>query len=349
VTEKMRVGEMLLLKERIDPWILTRTLQEQTTTRQRLVSILIARALLDYDEGAMVLSDQLGYPAAMQRHLERRDPNLVSTIPPELGGRWVVLPIGRAKTGSLVVCARDPSPILQAALEHAMRASILLAVAPALQLERLVRGAYGLTAPAEEPLPSIAPTVSDIGDFRIEDTPQPPPGRPRTVSHMMVKADPELPPMRAPAPTALLDNALIEIDRAVSAPAAERLVLAYAARRWHSALLVKVNDGYAVGYRGHNVEHVETINLSLSAPSVLQVAHDSQRPTSDRRTSSVQEQLVALLGARRLPSAAPVTAGTGVVALLVVGDPLPDGPRESLTELARLADALGAAYDRFRR
>ena len=50
----MRVGEMLLLKERIDPWILTRTLKEQATTRQRLVSILVSRALLEYDDGEAV-------------------------------------------------------------------------------------------------------------------------------------------------------------------------------------------------------------------------------------------------------------------------------------------------------
>ena len=51
----MRIGELLLLQERIDPWVLTNTLKEQATTRQRLVSILVARALLEHDEGAMVL------------------------------------------------------------------------------------------------------------------------------------------------------------------------------------------------------------------------------------------------------------------------------------------------------
>ncbi|HSN25760.1 MAG TPA: hypothetical protein VLT45_05725, partial [Kofleriaceae bacterium] len=95
---KMRIGEMLLIKERIDPWVLTNTLKEQAATRQRLVSILVKRALLDHDEGAILLSEQLGYPAAMERHLERRDDRLLSAVPPELGGRWVVLPMARAKT-----------------------------------------------------------------------------------------------------------------------------------------------------------------------------------------------------------------------------------------------------------
>src|SRR4051812_8320985 len=181
----MRIGELLLLQERIDPWVLTNTLKEQAATRQRLVSILVTRALLEHDEGALILSEQLGYPAAMERHLERRDRALISEIPPELGGRWVVLPMARAKTGALVVCARDPSPILQSALEHALKQNVILAVTPAFALEKLVRAAYGLAAPAQEhePLPDLPPTVSDIGDFRIEDTP-PPLRRPRTVSGM---------------------------------------------------------------------------------------------------------------------------------------------------------------------
>ena len=164
----------------------------------------------------------------------------------------------------------------------------------------------------------------------------------------MFKSEPDL-PTRAPAATAVLDNALTDIERAVSTPAAERLVLAYAARRWQSILLARVDDSHAIGYRGHNIDRVESVNLSLRSPSVLQVAHDTKRPSADRRTSSVQEELVALLGARRLPAAAPITVANQVVALLVVGDPLPDGPRESLPELDRLADALGAAYDRLRR
>ena len=65
--DKIKIGELLVLQEKIDPLHLSHALKEQAHTRQRLVSMLINRALLDPDEGAMLLSEQLGYPAAMQR------------------------------------------------------------------------------------------------------------------------------------------------------------------------------------------------------------------------------------------------------------------------------------------
>src|SRR6185312_6228155 len=123
-------------------------------------------------------------------------------------------------------------PILQSALEHAIKQNVILAVTPANALDRLVRAAYGLAAPSEpnEPLPDQPPTVSDIGDFRIEDTP-PPTRRPRTVSDMFIlNRDPELPPTRARTPIAPLEVALAEVDRVHSAAAVERLILAYTAK-----------------------------------------------------------------------------------------------------------------------
>jgi hypothetical protein len=345
----MRVGEMLLLQERIDPWILTRTLSEQAASRQRLVSILVGRALLDLDEGASILSEQLGYPAAMERHLERRDPSLITMIPAELGGRWVVLPLGRARTGALIVCARDPSPILQAALEHATKHSIVLAVTPAFQLERLVRTAYGLTAPPEEPLPQDVPTVHDIGDFRLEDTPAPRARRPRTVSDVFIRTDPELPPTRAPAPIAPLEATLAEIDRALNAAAVERLVLAHAGRRWTSAVLLIVTGDEAIGHKGTNAGDVERLAIPLGSLSSLRIAHDTRRATAASPSSTTQRELCAVLANARSPATAPVIVENRVVALLAVGDPLDTGPRDSVPELDQLADALGAAYARFGR
>src|SRR3569623_1594713 len=109
------------------------------------------------------------------------------------GARSGVLPIARAKNGAIVVCARDPSPILQSALEHAIKEQVILAVTPAIVLERLVRAAYGLSDPdrEDEPLPDSPPSMHDIGNFRIEDTPPP----------------------RAPIPIAPLEAVLDEIDR----------------------------------------------------------------------------------------------------------------------------------------
>lgn len=344
----MRIGELLLLQEKVDPWVLTNTLKEQPYTRLRLVSLLISRAHLDPDDGALILSEQLGYPAAMQRHLERRDPKLLALVPPQLGSTWVVLPIGYAKTGALIVVARDPTPILTAALEHIVRASVLVAVTPAIQLERLVRAAYGAGAtPADEPLPHSPPTLSDIGNVRLEDATPLPIRRARTVSYMM-DGMPQL-PERAPRqqPTAI-EALLTDVDKAITLQAAERLVMAHVAKRWRSAVLLRVDGHNAIGVRGHgpDLERVETLRVPLSEPSLLTVAAGSRRATHEAPVSDTQTHLQIVLGSPATPAAAPVIVGARVEAVLVVGDPIESA---SLGELDQLVDALGAAYARFSR
>lgn len=352
VPDKMKIGELLLLQEKVDPWVLSHTLKEQVHTRQRLLSMLINRALLDADEAAMLLSAQLGYPAAMQRHLERRDPGVLELLPPQLGSRWVVLPLGRARTGAIVVVARDPTPILTAALEHAMRSSVVLAVTPSIQLERLVRAAYGLSPSEVEPLPESPPTLSEIGDVRLEDATPLPIRRARTVSSMF-PGPPEMPelPVRAPHVPAPIDSTLEQIDRAITAVAVERLVMAYAAKRWRSSLLVRLEGGQAYGMRGHGdaLDAPDHVTLSLIMPSQITIARDTRHPTVDQPGSLEQDRLSRLLGQPRAPAAAPIVTGDRVESVLVVGDAVDGGATESFAELARLADALGAAYVRFAR
>ena len=53
----------------------------------------------------MVIHYVADEPAGATFH---RSPALV---PPQLGSAWVVLPLGYAKTGALIVVARDPTPI----------------------------------------------------------------------------------------------------------------------------------------------------------------------------------------------------------------------------------------------
>lgn len=349
VPDKMKIGELLLLKEKVDPWHLSHALKEQAHSRQRLLSMLISRALLDPDDGAMLLSEQLGYPAAMQRHLERRDPAMLELLPPELGSRWVVLPLGRARTGAVIVVARDPTPILSAALEHAMRTSVLLAVTPSIQLDRLVRATYGLSGPVEEPLPAAPPSLSDIGDVRLEDATPLPIRRARTVSFMMPEV-PEL-PVRAPQPVAPIDALLEEVDKAITAGAVERLVMAYAAKRWQAALLLRLEGERAVGVRGHGgeLEHPERVSIPLMPPSMLTIVRDTQHATIMAPEGPNQYYLQRLLGAPKTPAAAPVMVGDRVDGVLVVGNVVEGTVHESLAELDRLVDALGAAYVRFSR
>jgi hypothetical protein len=345
VAEKMRIGELLLLQEKIDPWVLSHTLKEQASTQQRLVSLLVSRAHLELDEGALILSEQLGYPAALQRHFERRDMDVLDLLPHQFGARWVVLPLARTKAGSIIVVARDPTPILAAALEHAMRSQVVLAVTPSFQVERMVRAAYGLPGADEEPLPSTPPTMQDVGSADVEPETPLPLRRARTVTYAVKAAPPDLLRSGAHGP---IDETLHEIDRAITEAAVERLVMAYATKRWHSALLLRLTDDGATGVRGHGTEaRPDQFWLPLVPSSMVSMAVDVRRTVTTAPATVAQRKLDAQLGTPT--AAAPVIGGGEVVAALVVGPVIDASTGDALAELDRLVDALGAAYDRFRR
>jgi hypothetical protein len=304
----MRIGEILLLREMIDAWELTPAIQQQPASGQRLVSLLISRALIDPDDGAMALSEQHAYPAALQRHLERRDPALVELVPPEIGRRWVVLPIGRSRRGGLVVAARDPTPFVQASLEHVLKAPVELAVTPAVLLERLVRAEYG------DLLDELAP-------------PEPP---------------------RRASITKDLAGPLAQLLRAEDRDAAEHHAIELATRWWQAALLVHVAEGAALGRcgTGGRLGAADGIILPIDEPSTMQVAYATRGATIKAPGGDIQDRLTALLGDPTGPAAAPVLVGGAVVAVLVVGDPAAPELRNPLGKLTALADALGVVYER---
>lgn len=346
----MRIGEMLLLRESIDALVLSQTLRQQQDTGQRLVSTLIARALIESDEAALALSEQTGFPAALQRHLERRDPSAIDAVPAQLARTWVVVPIGRSHADDLVVCARDPTPILAAALEHATGLKIKLAVAPALHVERLVRSIYGAPGEPDTPLPMAPPSLADVGEAMVGEARPNLPRRSRTISKLIQLDDSG--PVRVPMRNlTALEITLQEIDQAFSIVAVERMVMSYAAQRWQSALLLEIQGDAALGRRGHG-DHlgvIDAITLPLTTPSMLASAVESRHTTADAPDSGVQRHLASLLGDPQRPLAAPVHCRDKVRAVLVVGDALEGAHRDSIIELDRLTDALGAAYDRFAR
>ncbi|MBA2541260.1 MAG: hypothetical protein H0V17_16580, partial [Deltaproteobacteria bacterium] len=105
------IGEILLRHEHLRPRELERALAE-SDRKQRLVSMLILRAMIDGDDATLALSEQTGYPAALERHLEKRDVSLAKKFPMALMKSMAVVPLVRTAAGALVVIARDPTPAL---------------------------------------------------------------------------------------------------------------------------------------------------------------------------------------------------------------------------------------------
>ena len=142
-SEMPRIGELLLEHGWVDQANLRRALSEQSMTGgRRLCSMLIARGLLDPDHAARALGEQHEVPAALQRHLEHRDQALSALLPATLARSLCALPIGRTRSGELIVCVRDPSAEVDAAIKRALDQPLVIAVAPASQLEQLIEQSY---------------------------------------------------------------------------------------------------------------------------------------------------------------------------------------------------------------
>src|SRR5439155_25367154 len=116
---------------------------EQSHAGQRLCSLLVARGLISFDEASRALSAQQRVPCALEKHLDGRSLEVVSLIPAELGRASCVLPIGNTRSGELIVCVRDPSSQVLAAIKQAVGREVMMVVALATKLEGLVAATYG--------------------------------------------------------------------------------------------------------------------------------------------------------------------------------------------------------------
>lgn len=138
----MRIGELLVGQRKLRPEDLARALADKPDDK-RLVSFLIAKGLVDFDDASRALGEQKHVACALAKHLAGRDPALAALIPAELGRGSCALPIGKSSKGSVIVCVRDPAPALRRTLEQAIRGDILIVIAPASRLEQLVAQTYG--------------------------------------------------------------------------------------------------------------------------------------------------------------------------------------------------------------
>ncbi|TMQ10906.1 MAG: hypothetical protein E6J90_35660 [Deltaproteobacteria bacterium] len=145
----MQIGQILVAQRWVDPVALARALADQPDLGLRICSLLIQRGQLDPDHAARALAEQHRVPGVLQRHLEHRDPALARFLPAALARTRIALPIGRTGAGELIVCVRDPGAALHAEIAAAVAGRVVIAVAPALQLEQLVQAAYAAPEPDE--------------------------------------------------------------------------------------------------------------------------------------------------------------------------------------------------------
>ena len=306
----MRVGEILLGNGWVDRTSLQRAIAEQRHTGKRLCSLLIARGLLDPDHASRALGEQHGVSAVLQRHLEQRDRAVAMLLPSALARANLALPLGRSRSGELIVCVRDPRPEVQAAIQQAIGGTIIMAVSPASQLESLIDMIYepadddeidvdlttgpiatidqlepqtsGPIAVIGESLPGVIGELSLVGldDLRVAKDPSQsgsnlPPSMPRTMTSAPQAARTST-LSRTTTPRAIpivltLDQTIAALADAPDQARATELAMRFARGRWASALLFTIKEGAALGQRGHGP--------SLSEDAVQAVAIPLTTPT----------------------------------------------------------------------
>lgn len=375
----MRIGELLLDRGALRRGEIDRALEEQSRDGRRLCSILISRGALDFDDGARALADQRGVPCALAKHLGNRDTGLAGAISPELGRSACVLPIGRTSAGTLIVAVRDPDPALQGTLRRVTGEDVMMVVTPATRLEHLIAAAYGaghddfdveldsavdLEVPqrpvTEPPLPdvdlldpdSVRLALSDLDDSRVAKDP--------TQSGMFTLQNTTAQSpvgIRAagttsPPPVSLASTRQA-LDAATTREVATSLAVAFLAGRWQTAVIFAVRASTAIGYRGHNATitgDIARLAVPLSLPSTIQRAVSSKQTSTLVAETTAQDQLARVLGNPTTLTAAPVLVANQVVAVIATGDSQRGaGDRTASTDLAELAETLGAAYERTRK
>jgi len=467
----MQVGQLLVEQRWVSADALARALAEQRHTGKRICSLLISRGLLDPDNAARALANQHNVPGVLQKHLEHRDPALARLLPPALARACFALPIGRTRNQELIVCVRDPRPELRGIIATAVGGPVVIAVAPAHQLEQLIKSTYegmpsqirsgndlsfevdlstqaiatvrdeaviaehaapaapaapaaAAAAPSSAPagdevevdlrtrhIPVIGDGLVDLGSMtlvelddarvtkdpsqsgqqaallpRTTTTPYPPLSRGTIAPQAAVRATtapgpnaakqarattaPGLhgprtttspyPPPRTGSTHALamvmptLDATIAALDRATELGDATDLAMRYLAGRFHHAVLFTINEGAALGDRGHGSqltdELIHAITVPLSAPSIVQAAHDTRRlaTAAPADAGAIQDRLARTLGNPEALAAVPIEVDSRVAYVIAVGDAAGD-PASAGYDLERLGRVLGAAFQRLPR
>jgi len=256
---------------------------------------------------------------------------------------------------------RDPSPALQATLERALREPIVIAVAPARYLERIVEHTY---ADVDVPIDVELDSGDDASNFDIDiddaaasfdDIPVmiEPPDAPATAAKPKHRP---LPVQFKRADTAARDS--LDATIASFADIDERpwlfdVVMGYVSKRWHAALILELAGNRATSVRVHGQKlRTKGGRLSfenvLTEPSIVQVARDERRLVTEEPEWSgiAQTSLAAMLDDAKHPAAMPVLVEDAITHMLVVGDPTRGDAETAATDLEVLAEAIGLALER---
>ncbi len=353
----MRIGEQLMKAGLIVWETLALAVTDQPGSRKRLCSLLIAQGKLAFDDASRALGEQLGSTAVLERHIAHRDRSVAGLLPAQIAKARVAIPIGRLGSGTLIVCVRDPSEGLRAALARAIGEDIVLAVCPASPLERLVAETYAVEQVVQL---ADADVVEDEPDVEVPievEEPPPPPELELDIdvqpAQMASRALPVTIKRLATAPPAKdsLDAALGACKTVDEPGWLFDVVMPYLEAKWSASLVLELRESRAVGIRGHGKRlkpsAVKTFVVTIEDAGLVKLARDERRIVEDApaELGSEHEELATALEVE-VPLAAGLASPDGVRHVLLLGAPVDQEREDALVDLGLLVEAMTDALAR---
>jgi hypothetical protein len=293
----------------------------------------------------------------LERHLAHRDRSVAGLLPAAVAKARVAIPIGRLGNGTLIVCVRDPSEALRAALAKAAGEDIMLAVCPASPLERLVSETYATEQVVQLADADVVEDEPEI-DVPIEvEEPPPPPELELDIdvqpARMASRALPVAIKRLATAPPAKdsLDAALGACKTVDEPGWLFDVVMPYLESRWSSSLILEVRDTRAVGIRGHGKRlkpsAVKTFVVTIEDAGLVKLARDEKRIVDEppAELGSEHEELATALEVE-VPLAAGLASPDGVRYVLLLAAPVGQDREDALVDLGLLVEAMTDALAR---
>ncbi|HUS27302.1 MAG TPA: hypothetical protein VMZ53_02305, partial [Kofleriaceae bacterium] len=305
-------------------------LGDQAGSGMRLCSLLVSRGLLDFDEASRLLGEVHHSAAALRRHLEGRDESLADLLPDDIAKQLVALPIGRLANGTLIICVREPSAALQAKLTRIVREEVVLAIAPALYLERIVEAAYAPreldSSELEEELQEVPQVVEDF-DIPIDVEELPKPKKKQRALSVVI------PTLAVTSERDALDATLASFREIDDAEWLFDVAMKYISTHWTSSLLLVVREQRAIGIRGHGAR----ISPNLVKTLAVDIADlgDAAAPGSE------YEVTTKALGVMH-----PVVTPLRGSHILLLGDPIGKDRDDALVDLGLLVESMNDALAR---
>ena len=284
----MRIGEILVQLGMLTPEQLQATLDSRDLLGGRIGTQLVERGLLSAEQISEALSRQMRVPAAVHRHFDKADPNVVAMLKPVLAARYMAIPLVAAKSGAkrIVVAMATPQDVqVVDDVSFALGARVEPMVAAELAIARNLKRFYNLDVKLNRPARPEPRIRSRTRPYGTVETPAPSTRTLQPVPTEFLGSDsmgfpiepaPLLPPSLGAAVT--LEDVVHRLSVAENRDQVADIVIDFMLPRFRCGLIFLLRGANAHVWRGFapgvDAHAIETIAFPLSMPSMFRIAKE---------------------------------------------------------------------------